>query len=99
MFRGIFHIKNPNVLFSSVILLFHFSRYVFLLGNLHSICRLTSHVLFSLLAFRPFHQWIIRAKREEKLKLPLLLVIISNKRFSEGVKIMTKITLLDYSWI
>lgn len=40
---------------------------------------------FCLLAFRPFRQRISRAKREEKLKLPLPFVIILD-RFSEEVE-------------
>lgn len=43
------------------------------------------HSLFCLLALRPLGQRISRAKREEKLKLPLLLVMISDS-FSEGVE-------------
>lgn len=40
---------------------------------------------FCLLAFGPFHQRISRAKREEELRLPLPLVIISDS-FCEGVE-------------
>lgn len=44
-----------------------------------------SHSPFCLPALRPLGQRISRAKREEKFKLPLLLVMISDS-FSEGVE-------------